>query len=239
MSSLVPLPGVSGPESDIVESTQLTRTGHCLSSCGLDIHSNRSAKIGSSREACNAGYRPKDMPTMPASPQASTTAVGLISTGQPAPHAISIAVIEPVATPRSPPVRANTLASVRNCLLMSRRRAPIAIRKPISRVLSFTDTNITFMMLMPPTSRDTEAMEIKRMPRACSVPARAVSTSAGFSMTKSSGALLREVVTLSQQSFKASLQLRERGCISGLDGDKIQCLTSAAPNRAEHTALGS
>ena len=34
---------------------------------------------------------------------------------------------------------------------MSRRRAPTAIRNPISRVRSVTDTSMMFMMLMPPT----------------------------------------------------------------------------------------
>ena len=41
---------------------------------------------------------------------------------------------------------------------MSRPRAPTAMRRPISRVRSVTDTSMMFMMPMPPTSRDTEAM---------------------------------------------------------------------------------
>ncbi len=34
---------------------------------------------------------------------------------------------------------------------MSRRRAPTALRRPISRVRSVTLTSITFMMPIPPT----------------------------------------------------------------------------------------
>ena len=41
---------------------------------------------------------------------------------------------------------------------MSRPRAPTAMRRPISRVRSVTDTSMMFMMPMPPTSSDTEAM---------------------------------------------------------------------------------
>ena len=41
---------------------------------------------------------------------------------------------------------------------MSRPRAPTAIRRPISRVRSVTDTSMMFMMPIPPTMSDTEAM---------------------------------------------------------------------------------
>ena len=40
---------------------------------------------------------------------------------------------------------------------MSRVRAPTAMRRPISRVRSVTETSMMFMMPMPPTSSDTEA----------------------------------------------------------------------------------
>ena len=43
-------------------------------------------------------------------------------------------------------------ASIRNWIRMSQRRAPIALRMPISRVRSVTDTSMMFMMPMPPTS---------------------------------------------------------------------------------------
>ena len=40
---------------------------------------------------------------------------------------------------------------------MSRRRAP-TMRNPISRVRSVTDTSMVFMMLMPPTASEIDAI---------------------------------------------------------------------------------
>ena len=37
---------------------------------------------------------------------------------------------------------------------MSRRRAPTAMRRPISRVRSVTETSMMFMMPMPPTTSE-------------------------------------------------------------------------------------
>ena len=42
---------------------------------------------------------------------------------------------------------------------MSRRRAPTAFRKPISRVRSVTDTSMMFMMPMPPTTSEMTAID--------------------------------------------------------------------------------
>ncbi len=50
----------------------------------------------------------------------------------------------------------STTASVRNCTMMSRRRAPTALRMPISLVRSVTDTSMMFITPMPPTSRPME-----------------------------------------------------------------------------------
>ena len=41
---------------------------------------------------------------------------------------------------------------------MSRPRAPIALRMPISRVRSRTETSMMFMIPMPPTMSEIEAM---------------------------------------------------------------------------------
>ena len=38
--------------------------------------------------------------------------------------------------------------------MMSRRRAPSALRRPISRVRSLTTISMMFMMTMPPTTSD-------------------------------------------------------------------------------------
>src|SRR3990167_3283821 len=59
--------------------------------------------------------------------------------------------------PIKPPSAASTTASIRNCSSTSRSMAPMARRRPISRVRSVTLTSMMFMMPMPPTSRLTAA----------------------------------------------------------------------------------
>ena len=51
-------------------------------------------------------------------------------------------------------------ASMRNCRLISRRRAPRALRMPISRVRSVTVASMTFMITTPPMTRKTETTPI-------------------------------------------------------------------------------
>ena len=46
---------------------------------------------------------------------------------------------------------------MRNCVMTSRGRAPTAMRMPISRVRSVTETSIMFMMPMPPTTSEIAA----------------------------------------------------------------------------------
>ena len=55
--------------------------------------------------------------------------------------------------PINPPNMLNNEDSVRNCIRISIRRAPIALRKPISRVRSVTETSMIFIIPMPPTSK--------------------------------------------------------------------------------------
>src|SRR5713101_1399532 len=64
----------------------------------------------------------------------------------------------PSAMPMVPPITESVTASIRNWSMMWRRRAPTAMRRPISRVRSVTDTSMMFMIPMPPTSRETEAI---------------------------------------------------------------------------------
>ncbi len=65
-------------------------------------------------------------------------------------------------TPRTRPTRQPATeiisASSRNCARMSFWRAPIAMRMPISRVRSVTETSMMFMIPMPPTNSETEAI---------------------------------------------------------------------------------
>ena len=53
-----------------------------------------------------------------------------------------------------PPNVESVTDSVRICHMMSRRRAPSALRSPISRVRSLTTISMMFMMTMPPTTSD-------------------------------------------------------------------------------------
>src|SRR5688572_2022520 len=64
--------------------------------------------------------------------------------------------------PVAPPTRLMTTASIRNCSSTSKPRAPTARRSPISRVRSVTDTSMMFMMPMPPTTSETEAIAASR-----------------------------------------------------------------------------
>ena len=75
-------------------------------------------------------------------------------------HAPAAMVTEATAAntmPMMPPNAASATASIRNCSSTSRSSAPMARRRPISRVRSVTLTSMTFMMPMPPTRRLTSA----------------------------------------------------------------------------------
>ena len=50
-----------------------------------------------------------------------------------------------------PPTLVSTAASIRNCTRISRRRAPMALRTPISRVRSVTEMVMIAITPMPPT----------------------------------------------------------------------------------------
>ena len=60
--------------------------------------------------------------------------------------------------PMMPPIRERVSASMMNWSRMSQVFAPMAMRMPISRVRSVTDTSMMFMIPMPPTRSETEAM---------------------------------------------------------------------------------
>ena len=53
--------------------------------------------------------------------------------------------------PSTPPIDVRNTASIRNCQRISRRRAPSALRTPISRVRSVTEIIMMAMTPMPPT----------------------------------------------------------------------------------------
>jgi hypothetical protein len=71
----------------------------------------------------------------------------------------SIAMRSPTPIPAIPPDAVSVIASTRNCVTMSDRSAPRALRTPISRVLSLTETSMTFMTPTPPTRSPIEEMK--------------------------------------------------------------------------------
>ncbi len=69
----------------------------------------------------------------------------------------------PVATPAAPPASESVTASARNWPRISVVLAPTACLRPISRVRSVTETSMMFMIPIPPTISDTEAIAASRM----------------------------------------------------------------------------
>ena len=69
------------------------------------------------------------------------------------------------ARPAAPPASPSTEASTRNCRRISRGVAPRALRRPISRIRSVTETNMMFITPIPPTSNEMAAMPPSRMVR--------------------------------------------------------------------------
>ena len=67
----------------------------------------------------------------------------------------------PSPRPTSPPMVDSSTDSTRNWRRMSRWRAPTAMRMPISRVRSVTETSMMFMIPTPPTNREMPAIDAK------------------------------------------------------------------------------
>ena len=97
----------------------------------------------------SARFRPT--PKIPRSPP---TAAQPLSSSSPPESSITIAL--PTMMPIIPPVPVSVIASNKNCQVMSRLRAPIALRTPISRVRSVTETSMMFITPIPPISSPIE-----------------------------------------------------------------------------------
>src|SRR6266550_4126686 len=91
----------------------------------------------------------------------------------------------PSTTPTSPPAKEIRTASMMNWRMMSQRRAPTARRTPISRVRSRMAASMMFMMPMPPTRREMEAMATMPVLKSCSVRFCWARSSAGTVALKS------------------------------------------------------
>ncbi len=91
------------------------------------------------------------------------------------------------AMPMAPPSRQSTTASTRNCRRMLPERAPTAIRRPISRVRSVTETSMMFMMPTPPTTSEIAATHNNSPLISREVEARVLVISERSRTVKSSG----------------------------------------------------
>ena len=87
--------------------------------------------------------------------------------------------------PTTPPVSEMIVVSIRNCRTTSRRRAPIARRTPISRVRSITLASMMFMIPMPPTSSEIDAIATITISKMRCVRRCSASSSAGDTIVKS------------------------------------------------------
>src|SRR5262249_20669841 len=124
---------------------------------GLDHSSNLNAAMGSSFAARFAGYTPKKMPTLAETIRPAITAHRRMADGMPMSNVTVLAIGLPRMMPISPPTSATVEDSIRNWSKTSRRRAPSALRIPISRVRSVTETSMMVMITMPPTMSEIEA----------------------------------------------------------------------------------
>ena len=69
----------------------------------------------------------------------------------------------PTMMPITPPMRQMIMASTTNCTRMALLGAPRALRVPISRVRSVTETSMMFITPMPPTTSEMPAMTAMAM----------------------------------------------------------------------------
>ena len=101
--------------------------------------------------------------------------------------------------PMRPPSSDRTSASTRNWARMSRPRAPIALRMPISRVRSRTETSMMFMIPMPPTMSEIEAMPAEQQRQRAADRGRGSSSWVWSKTLKSSSSVGGEVVAVAQE----------------------------------------
>ena len=69
--------------------------------------------------------------------------------------------MKPNKTPTIPPIKDNSADSHKNWKTISLLFAPIVILIPISLVLSDTETSIIFIIPIPPTINDMDAIDVK------------------------------------------------------------------------------
>src|SRR5215471_10239893 len=116
--------------------------------------------MGSRRDALKAGYMPKKMPTEAENPRPIANDHHGREMGNPEIKWMSPPMPLPSAMPSTPPSDVRNAASIRNWNRISTRRAPSALRTPISRVRSVTLIDMMAMTPMPPTMSAMDEMTI-------------------------------------------------------------------------------
>src|SRR5437870_1792064 len=172
----------------------------------------RSAAIGSSRAARVAGYTPATIPT-PA-PRTTPTRIdqGATAAGSGVVAATILASAIPMPTPPAAPTTASVVASTRNWLRMSRRRAPSDLRIPISRVRSATAMSMMFMITIPPTTNETATRPGSARNNTRLILPQKSSTSSAVSSAKSSGSRGRKWRRLRITASACAIASRMSGC---------------------------
>ena len=108
-------------------------------------------------------------------------------------------VVRPARIPMAPPVMQSSTASTRNCRKMWWLRAPTAMRRPISRVRSVTETSMIFMMPTPPTTSEMAATTSNKASINSEADDIVLATSVMSRMSKSLSAIGRKMVPLAEQ----------------------------------------
>jgi len=124
------------------------------------FYSYLSASIGLSFAALFAGNIPKTIPIVTAEEKDKSTASKEMMA------VINLLIPKTMrklrTIPMIPPMTLKVTDSVRNCKRISFLWAPIALRIPISFILSVTETNMMFITPIPHTSKEIAAIPARR-----------------------------------------------------------------------------
>ena len=134
----------------------------------------------------------------------------------------------PSAMPMMPPTSDSVIDSVSTCDMMSRRLAPSALRRPISRVRSLTTISMMFMITMPPTSSDSPTMPTSSTAMPAVACWKMPSTESEATMPKLSGSRRLQAAIDAQRHARFVLAPSAHSAASR--GLTISCSDCRAPN---------
>ncbi len=134
---------------------------------------------------------PNARPTESDTPNAMTTERYDTIVLMPAIRSMPELIPVPTRMPATPPATLMSTASLRNWKRMSRWVAPTARRTPISRIRSSTEASMMFMIPMPPTTSEIEAIAPRTTLKIVLVRCSCRSSSSGTVISKSITPLCR------------------------------------------------